>query len=90
MTQISEELLTFPCRFPVKAMGKNSPDFAEHVQNLVCAHVDTDEDDVEIQLTPSRAQRYLSVTVTLTAVSRSQLDAIYQALSDDQQVIMAL
>ncbi len=89
MTDTSEELLSFPCRFPVKAMGVNTPDFAAHVEKLVSAHIQEGE-AFDVQLQPSKAERYLSVTITLTATSRSQLDAIYQDLTDDQQVIMAL
>lgn len=90
MGNSSEEILEFPCRFPVKAMGKNAPDFAAHVESLICAHVDDPDNDVQVQLTASRAERYLSVTVTLTATSRAQLDAIYQTLTDDHRIIMAL
>ena len=89
MTEASEALFDFPCRFPVKAMGTNTPDFAQHVETLISQHIIVD-DEIDIQLSASKAQRYLSVTVTITAISRAQLDAIYQALTDDQRVLMAL
>ncbi len=89
MIDSSQELLKFPCRFPVKVMGLNSPEFAEHVEQLIRAHVE-DDNPVEVQLRPSKAERYLSVTVVLTATSRQQMDTIYQALTDDERVIMAL
>lgn len=90
MTEISEELFDFPCRFPVKAMGANDPDFAQHVETLISEHITLDNDEIDVQLSASKAQRYVSVTVTITATSRTQLDAIYQALTDDQRVLMAL
>ncbi len=89
MTEASEELFDFPCRFPVKAMGANAPDFAQHVETLISQHVVSD-DEIDIQLSASKAQRYLSVTVTITATSRAQLDAIYLTLTNDQRVLMAL
>lgn len=39
---------------------------------------------------PSRNGRYLSVTVTVRAVSQEQLDAIYRELSSSEAVLMAL
>jgi len=89
MTQDNQELLTFPCRFPVKAMGLNTPAFVAHVKSLIVAHAQ-DNETVDVQSRPSKAGRYLSVTVTLTATSKAQMDAIYQSLTDDQQVLMAL
>ena len=36
------------------------------------------------------ARNYLSITVTIEAISQAQLDAIYQDLTDCPEVIMAL
>jgi putative lipoic acid-binding regulatory protein len=38
----------------------------------------------------SRGGNYLSVTVTIRAESRAQLDAIYRDLTGDERVLMAL
>lgn len=85
-----EELLTFPCRFPVKAMGLNEDQFAAHVEQLIKQHIDDPDDQVEVSYQLSRTERYLSVTVTLTATSRKQMDTIYYALTADERVLMAL
>jgi hypothetical protein len=39
---------------------------------------------------PSKAGNFVSVTATVEAQSQSQLDAIYQELTDCDQVLMAL
>jgi putative lipoic acid-binding regulatory protein len=39
---------------------------------------------------PSRHGRYESVTLTVRASSRAQLDAIYQELSAHERVLVAL
>ncbi len=43
-----------------------------------------------VAIRPSRNGRYLSVTVTVRAVSQEQLDAIYRELSSSEAVLMAL
>jgi putative lipoic acid-binding regulatory protein len=43
-----------------------------------------------IRITPSKAGNYLSLTAVIEAESQEQLDQIYQALTDCDQVVMAL
>ena len=84
-----ETLLEFPCQFPIKAMGKNSPDFDSIVVAIVRQHVD-DVNEGAVKIRPSKGDKYLSVTVTIEATSKQQLDAIYQGLTDCPDVLMAL
>jgi putative lipoic acid-binding regulatory protein len=82
-------LLEFPCRFPLKAMGRNSADFEEIVTGIVMAHSELWPDE-PIRSAPSSEGTFVSITVVIEARSQEQLDAIYQALTDCEQVIMAL
>jgi putative lipoic acid-binding regulatory protein len=82
-------LLEFPCRFPVKAMGKNSDDFEDVVTAIVLNHAALWPDE-PIHLSPSKAGNFVSVTATIEAKSQQQLDSIYQDLTDCDQVMMAL
>jgi hypothetical protein len=43
-----------------------------------------------MEMRPSKAGTYLSLTITIVAQSREQLDAIYQELSSHPLVLMAL
>jgi putative lipoic acid-binding regulatory protein len=82
-------LLEFPCRFPIKIMGANEPDFTRHAMALVASHVDDlGENDVESRV--SRNGRFLALTVHIQARSKAQLDAIYLSLSQSKRVLMAL
>ncbi len=84
-----EALFDFPCRFPVKAMGRDENDFEATVVGIVRRYApDLGEGAVTTQ--PSSSGRFVSVTVTITATSRDQLDAIYSDLSANDQVLMAL
>ncbi len=79
----------FPCQFPIKAMGKNTPEFDAIVVSIVRQHVkDIKEGAVKTRL--SKADKFLSVTVTIEATSKKQLDAIYQGLTDCPEVMMSL
>lgn len=89
MSGYKDTLLEFPCRFPVKAMGKDEDEFVAHVLNLISPHFpEISEDDIHTR--PSAGGKYISVTITVTATSKLQLDAIYYALTDSERVIMAL
>jgi hypothetical protein len=82
-------LLEFPCRFPIKAMGRRSEEFEEIVSRIVLAHADLWPGE-PIRSTPSRAGNFVSVTAVVNATSKDQLDAIYRALTECAQVLMAL
>ena len=87
--QIEQTLLEFPCRFPIKAMGRHDGDFENIVTQIVTCHAGLWPGEV-VSSAPSKAGNYLSVTVVVEATSQQQLDAIYQELTDCEQVLMAL
>lgn len=89
MSRTDDSLLEFPCSFAVKAMGLASDDFQALVTALVTEHTGALSRSA-VTTRPSANGKYLSVTVTFTAHSKPQLDAIYQALSDHERVLMAL
>lgn len=82
-------LLEFPCRFPIKAMGQNSEDFVREVSEIILSRAELIEGE-EITTSPSKAGTYLALTAVIEAQSLEQLDSIYQALTDSDQVVMAL
>ncbi|MGH6634887.1 MAG: YbeD family protein [Gammaproteobacteria bacterium] len=82
-------LLRFPCRFPIKVLGRCSPDFDSLVFKLIRSHV-PDLSEGALRCRVSRQGKYIAVTVTITAVSRSQLDAIYHDLCAHDRILMAL
>ncbi len=84
-----ETLLEFPCDFAIKAMGLADTDFDLLVIELVRRHA-PDLREGSVKTRPSKAGKYVAVTVTITATSKSQLDAIYMDLTAHERVVMAL
>jgi putative lipoic acid-binding regulatory protein len=89
MCDEEESPLKFPCEFPIKAMGKSDCDLDIIVAEIMRKHV-PDLSEGAIKTRASAEGNYISVTVTINATSRKQLDAIYQDLVDCETVIMAL
>jgi uncharacterized protein len=85
----NETLLTFPCDFPIKAMGDRHDDFAQHVTCIVLKHA-PDFDVSSVEMRASSGGRYLSVTCTLRATSKQQLDDLYRELTGSPMVKMVL
>jgi len=83
------ELLQFPCQFPIKAMGRHDDQFAALVTDIVSKHTGPLESH-QVHVNGSKTGRFLSVTVTIEAQSKAQLDAIYMDLSGNKAVLMAL
>ena len=89
MCNETESPLKFPCEFPIKAMGKSDCNLDIIVVGIVRRHA-PDLIEGAIKTRTSTNGNYISVTVTVSATSREQLDAIYQDLVDCEAVIMAL
>ncbi len=89
MKMDDQELFGFPCAFPIKAVGANTSGFEALVVEIVRRHV-PDLGEGAVRTRASREGRWLSVTVTVTARSRAQLDAIYRDLSGHPAVVWAL
>lgn len=86
---MTESLLEFPCEFPIKMMGRDRPEFREAALAVISRHAGRIEDDA-VRVASSRKGNFLSITVTITAQSRRQLDDIYRDLSAHEQVLVAL
>jgi len=82
-------LLEFPCDFPLKIMGAAADGFAQTVAAVVLVHA-PDFDAATMEMRPSRAGNYLSLTCTVRATSQAQLDALYRQLSSHPMVKVVL
>jgi len=88
-TTKEETLLEFPCKFPVKAMGRFEDGFEAQVTKLILTHAEIYVGE-QVTTNSSGSGKYISVTVTIEAHSKSQLDHIYQDLTACKQVLIAL
>jgi putative lipoic acid-binding regulatory protein len=75
-----ETLLEFPCDFPLKVMGATRDGFAQTIVDVVLKHA-PDFDAASVEMRPSKAGNYLSLTCTIRATSKPQLDALYGELT---------
>jgi len=89
MSEDDDSPLKFPCRFPIKAMGKSGCELDLVVVEIIRRHV-PDLSEGAVYHRDSTRGNYTSITVVVNATSRAQLDAIYQDLVDCEAVIMAL
>jgi putative lipoic acid-binding regulatory protein len=81
-------LITFPCSFPIKVMGLNSEAFISAVMAILHHHLEPGRFTQSAK--PSSSGTYLSLTVTFTAQSQEQLNAIYEELNRHELVVMTL
>lgn len=90
-TENGEEdtLFEFPCEFPIKVMGADQDKLSRVLKQILEQH-SPECVDREFKLRPSSKGRFVGITVIITANSKAQLDAIYQALTDAEEVLVAL
>jgi len=84
-----EELLTFPCEFPIKVVGLFDDQFEITVLDIIRRHF-PDLSETSISSRGSKDGKYLALTITVNALSKQQLDQAYIELSEHEHVIMAL
>ena len=90
MSKTDEDtIMKFPCQFPIKVMGIASDDFDIIVTNIIKKHI-SNLSESAVKSRYSQEGNYVSVTVTIEAESRKQLDDIYFDLTEHKKVIMAL
>ena len=80
-------LLTFPCDLPIKVLGKNDTAFRDAALKIVRAHYG---DAHTVAEQPSRQGAYISLTITVRAETREQVDAVYHDLVAEPLILMVL
>ncbi len=85
---MTDTLIEFPADIAVKAMGLNSSDFESLVSSLVIPHIEPDP--VTVTRLPSKAGKYVSVSIRFTSRNIEQLEAVYGALKAEPKVLYTL
>ena len=75
MASYKDTLLEFPCDFPLKIMGKAEETLTQVVVEIVTRHA-PDFDSATMEMRASSGGNYLSLTCTVIATSKPQLDAL--------------
>jgi putative lipoic acid-binding regulatory protein len=84
-----ESVIEYPTDFPIKIMGRRQPRLVQSIVDVVQRHA-PDFDASTVEMRASKKNNYLSVTCTVRATSREQLDALYRDLCDHPSVVMVL
>ncbi len=79
------EGLTFPCDYPVKAMGPNTEKFKQEMLFVVQKHFH-DVKESNLRTNQSKTGKYQSVTIKVHATSRLQLEALYREIKVHKDV----
>jgi putative lipoic acid-binding regulatory protein len=84
-----QSFIEYPTDFPIKVMGRRGPRLVHTIVEIVRHHA-PDFDPATVEMRASKKNSYLSVTCTVRATSREQLDSLYQELCDHPSVVMVL
>ena len=85
----NENPILYPCDFPIKIMGEKRDEVAQTMTDLIRLH-DPLFDAATLGMRLSSQGNYLSLTATVKATSREQLDNLYRALSSHPMVKVVL
>jgi uncharacterized protein len=75
-----QSLIEYPSKFPIKVMGLNVDGYV-HAITQIAERFDPTFDASTVELRASSGNKYLGVTITVTATSREQLDELYRTLT---------
>ena len=82
-------LIEFPCMFPIKIIGNNTPNFENEIINIAQEHDPSlMRNQVRTQL--SNEGKYRSLSITVNVQDQQSLDALYQALTKHPEIKMVL
>jgi putative lipoic acid-binding regulatory protein len=87
MSSADESLLKFPTELPIKVFGRNDAEFRDAVVEIVEKHYGSAYTITEVE---SKQAAYVSLTITVRAESRAQIDAVYRDFVASERVLLAL
>jgi hypothetical protein len=87
MSGVDESLLKFPTDLPIKVFGRNDVEFRADVVAIIERHYGKAYTIAEL---PSKQAAYVSLTITVRAESRAQIDAVYRDFVASERILMAL
>ena len=81
--------MDFPCTFPIKIIGINSPSFVTDIERITLKHYpNTHKSAIRNQNSPQG--NYIAITVTVEALDQISLDALYLELTQHPDIKMVL
>lgn len=87
--ELHDELMDYPCQFTIKTMGFSHIELDLIVIEIIRRHA-PDVSDEAVKSKFSKSKKYVSLSISITAQNKQQMDAIYQDLTDCEHVLMSL
>ncbi|OGT95289.1 MAG: hypothetical protein A2298_04820 [Gammaproteobacteria bacterium RIFOXYB2_FULL_38_6] len=81
--------LVFPCDFTIKAIGKANDQFEVAFLNIIKKYFPNVK-ETSVTQRMSESSQYLALSVTVHAESKTQMDALYQDLTSEPEILIAL
>ena len=79
MPQQDPPKIEFPCEYPIKVLGRNSAEFQSVIFEVFEQHA-PGFDQETISVRASSKGTFTSITITITATGRDQLEALHRDL----------
>lgn len=89
MSEDKKPEIEFPCKYPIKVLGDAHPDLNQHVVKVMNTHAPTVKES-DLSSKNSSQGKWQSITVTIIATGKPQLDAIFADLKTSSRVKMVL
>ncbi|MGJ8686718.1 MAG: HP0495 family protein [Spongiibacteraceae bacterium] len=89
MSDVDAPKIEFPCDYPIKVIGEGGKGLKEKVVEIMRQHAG-DIDETLIAERNSREGRFISITVTIVATGKPQLEQIFSDLKATGIVKMVL
>ncbi len=89
MTEQAPPKIEFPCRYPIKVLGRSDDRLRARVVEIVERHA-PGFDAAEIRLKTSSAKKFVSITVFIEATGPEQLSALHEDLMATGLVSMVM
>ncbi len=89
MSEDKKPEIEFPCKYPIKVLGDAHPDLNQHVLKVMNTHAPTVKES-DLSSKNSSQGKWQSITVTIIATGKPQLDAIFADLKTSSRVKMVL
>jgi len=82
-------LRNFPDSYSIKAVGKDTDNFAVHTRAIV-ESVISGKDSITHKIRESKNGSYISVTIYFTALDQDELDKVFTTMNADERVLWVL
>ena len=89
MSEQEPPKIEFPCEYPIKVMGRQTSEFRGIVLDVMRKHAGAIK-DTQVTERASGKGTFVSITVTIIATGKDQLDIIFKDLKASGAVQMVL